>query len=500
VFEKGESTHDATRTLHGVADATNVAIQPGTGIVYVAEYFASLIHVYDAGSTSPSGSFSVSLPWDLEFDAGGNLYVTSFLAGRLLVFGPGATVPTREIVTPPQPMGVAVHPGTGDIYVGHGPLGSVTVLTAGLLVADSSKQLTGAGVGAFMAIGGTNGRVYVQDSDAVTVRVFEPGAQTPVPGGDLVGAGSPRGVAADPVTGEVYVADMGGDRVLVYPSDSVTIASLSPVVGPVTGGTAVTVLGANLGGVTGVSFGGVPATYVVVVSPTTVTAVTPAHAVGKVDVSVTWGTRTAGLAQGFEYKPVAPGRATGVSGAPGNGQVTVSWAAPADTGGVPISGYLVTPAPSGTPCSAPAATTSCIITGLTNGQPYNFTVTSTNAAGLSSNSDPSVAVTPVIPLSLKVKAKAASYRPVRKGTRLIVNYAKKPSNATRVVTRTCTDGTARASAKLCKFTVYKDGKVKVRTKGYRNVIVTVSIQNVPKASAGPMYGPSQTWTRTWRVK
>ena len=91
-----------------------------------------MIHVFEAGSTSPTDSFAVGLPWDLEFDASGNLFVTSFLADRLLVFGPGATVPTREIVTPAQPMGVAVHPGTGDVYVGHGPLGSVTVFTAGL--------------------------------------------------------------------------------------------------------------------------------------------------------------------------------------------------------------------------------------------------------------------------------------------------------------------------------------------------------------------------------
>ena len=292
---------------------------------------------------------------------------------------------------------------------------------------------------------------------------------------------------------------MSGDQVLVYPSDSMSVTSLSPVVGTVTGGTPVTITGVNLGAVTGVSFGGVAATNVVV-SPTTITAVTPAHAVGKVDVSVTWGTRTAGLAQGFEYMPVAPGKATAVAGATGNGQVAVSWVAPADTGGVPISRYVVTPAPSGRPCSAPAATTSCTVTGLMNGQAYTFTVASTNAAGLSSISDPSAAVTPVTPLSLKVKAKAAPYRPARKGSRLVVNYAKKPSNATRVVTRTCTDGTARTSAKLCQFTVSKTGKVKVRTKGYKNVLVTVSIQNVPKASAGPIYGPSPTWTRTWRVK
>jgi DNA-binding beta-propeller fold protein YncE len=500
VFEKGQTTHNPTRTLHGVGEATNVAIQPGTGDVYVAEYFANVIHVFEAGSTSSHESFSVSLPWDLEFDAGGTLYVTSFLADRLLTFGPGAKVPTREIVTPPQPMGVAVHPDTGDVYVGHGPLGSVTVFTAGLLIADSSKQLTGAGVGAFLAIAGNTGRVYVQDSDAVTVRAFEPATQIPAPGGDLVGAGFPRGVATDPGTGDVYLADASGDQVLVYPSGSMTVASVSPVVGPVTGGTPVTITGANLGAVAGVSFGGVAATKVVAVSPTTVTAVAPAHAVGKVEVSVSWGSKTAGLANAFDYQAVAPGKATAVSGVPGNGQVTVSWTPPADTGGVPVASYTVTPSPAGPACAS--AATSCTIAGLTNGTKYRFVVRTTNTANLSSDSDASGEVTPYIATGLSVsKAKAASYKLKRRGSTTLVSSIKVPKNATRVVTRSCTNGTAKTSKQLCTFTVYKkSGKVKVRTKGYRNVVVTLSIQSAPKPSAGPTFGPSPTWTRTWTVR
>ena len=101
---------------------------------------------------------------------------------------------------------------------------------------------------------------------------------------------------------------------------------------------------------------------------------------------------------------------------------------------------------------------------------------------------------------LKVKAKKASYRPSRWGTTTLVTSAKKSAKANRVVTRTCTNGTGLSSWKLCRFTVYKSGKVKVRTRGYRNVVVTVSIVAVPKASAGPTYGASPTWTRTWRVR
>ena len=102
---------------------------------------------------------------------------------------------------------------------------------------------------------------------------------------------------------------------------------------------------------------------------------------------------------------------------------------------------------------------------------------------------------------MKVKAKKVSYRPAHRGTSLIVQLRQEAAHSPpALVTRSCTDGTARTSAKLCKFTVNKNGKVKVRTKGYKNVLVTVSIQNVPKASAGPTFGPSPTRTRTWRVK
>ena len=66
-----------------------------------------------------------------------------------------------------------------------------------------------------------------------------------------------------------------------------TFSSISPVVGSSNGGTAVTLSGSNfLTGAT-VSFGGVPATSVVVVSSSTITAVTPANPAGPVNVTVT---------------------------------------------------------------------------------------------------------------------------------------------------------------------------------------------------------------------
>ena len=53
------------------------------------------------------------------------------------------------------------------------------------------------------------------------------------------------------------------------------------------GGTTVTITGTNFTGATAVTFGGTAATSVVVVNATTITAITPAHAAGAVNVVVT---------------------------------------------------------------------------------------------------------------------------------------------------------------------------------------------------------------------
>ena len=79
---------------------------------------------------------------------------------------------------------------------------------------------------------------------------------------------------------------------------------------------------------------------------------------------------------------------------PGNGQVTLTWAAPAGNGSANISGYIVTPYIGGVaqPAQAFDADTTQVVTGLTNKQAYRFTVVASNAAG---NSPPSAMTFPV---------------------------------------------------------------------------------------------------------
>jgi Zn-dependent metalloprotease len=89
------------------------------------------------------------------------------------------------------------------------------------------------------------------------------------------------------------------------------------------------------------------------------------------------------------FVPAAP---TNVKAAAGNGEATVTFAAPFD-GGAPISSYTVTATPGGQ-----TATTSgsriAHVHGLANGTSYTFRVTATNAIGEGPPSQPSTPVTP----------------------------------------------------------------------------------------------------------
>ncbi|WP_232727791.1 IPTL-CTERM sorting domain-containing protein [Acidovorax sp. 69] len=98
------------------------------------------------------------------------------------------------------------------------------------------------------------------------------------------------------------------------------------------------------------------------------------------------------VSQSFTVAATVPGAPTiGVATA-GNAQVSVSFTAPAVSGGAPITSYTVTSAPGG--ITATGAASPIVVPGLTNGTSYTFTVTANNSVGASAASAASAAVTP----------------------------------------------------------------------------------------------------------
>jgi len=90
-----------------------------------------------------------------------------------------------------------------------------------------------------------------------------------------------------------------------------------------------------------------------------------------------------------------PGAPQNVVATAGNSAVQIAWDAPASNGGSVITGYTVTGSPAGS-CTTNGST-SCVITGLTNGTEYTFTVTATNAAGTGIASDGETATPVTVP-------------------------------------------------------------------------------------------------------
>jgi hypothetical protein len=94
----------------------------------------------------------------------------------------------------------------------------------------------------------------------------------------------------------------------------------------------------------------------------------------------------------------APDSPTNVSGAAGNAEVTVSFTAPSNVGGAPVSTYLVTD--STKTHSATGASSPVTVSGLSNGTSYTFNVWAINGFGWSVASAPSGSFTPVNPTGL----------------------------------------------------------------------------------------------------
>ena len=211
----------------------------------------------------------------------------------------------------------------------------------------------------------------------------------------------PTGVAVSPDGSSVWVVNSGDRTVSRIDTSNNAVTSIPVGAGPfavavspdgssvwvtnANGGTTISRIDTSNNAVTSITAGG---PYGVAVSP---------------DGSSVWVTNYYNSAVSrITFPPQPP---SNVTATPGDTKATISWAAPTNIGGSPITGYSATASPGGKSCTTTTAT-SCTISGLTNGTTYSVSVTASNAVG---TSEPSViAVTPAAPVVTAAIAKLAA--------------------------------------------------------------------------------------------
>jgi IPT/TIG domain-containing protein len=273
------------------------------------EQTATLSNAFTYSATAPTVS---SVSPNTGSTAGGTAITISganFVAGATATVGgsaaTGVTVVNNTTITATTPAHAAgpasvvvTNPDTQSATLTNGftyllpppTVGSVTPVS-GFTTGGTAITISGANfvAGATVTLGGSAATgVTVVNSTTIT-------ATTPAHA-----AGPASVVVTNPDTQSATLTN--GFTYLLPPP---TVSSSSPNSGLTTGGTAITISGANFVAGATVTLGGSAASGVTVVNSTTITATTPAHAAGAVSVTVTNpDTQSGTLASGFTYTAV----------------------------------------------------------------------------------------------------------------------------------------------------------------------------------------------------
>ncbi len=238
---------------------------------------------------------------------------TNFVAGATVSFG--GTAATDVVVvsatsitakTPAKTAGVSAItvtnpdaqastlPNAFTYTANPAPTVGTVAPTTGPIAGGTAITITGTG---FLA-GATVKLGDVAATDVVVVSATSITAKTP--------AGASGQVAATVTNSDLLTGTLASAFTYAAPGTP-TVTTVAPAAGPLAGGTAITITGTNFASGATVTIGSVAATGVVVVSATSITAVTPAReSGGQLAVAVKVGTVEGSLATGFTYQGPAP--------------------------------------------------------------------------------------------------------------------------------------------------------------------------------------------------
>ena len=404
----------------------------GGGDLYIADYQNNRVRCVDlatgvittvagdgdqgeSGNGGPATSAELTGPQSLALDAEGDLYIDDGNGVREVS---ATTHDITGVVTVSGGAGIAVD-GAGHLFIAAGSLQEYD------LTSQTLSTVPGVG-GVGEVAADAHGNVFVSGQTNYSVQRIQlaTGVVTTVAGtgrNGYSGDGGPATAAelyqpmsisldaADDLfigqlwDGRVREVEPGPSFVLTPAGDS-GVASGSPDVGPLTvsavdpfgaptvapaGGTTVDLSSSSATGGFSTTPGG-PATSSVTIPAGDQSATfyygdtTPGTPTLSASAAGTYtGTQTVQM-----YGP--PSAPTGVSvlGVPGPGQLHVAWTA-ATSNGAPVTSYTVRASPGGKTCTSAGTQDDCVVSGLTGGTSYTFTVTATNGAGVGPASSPS---------------------------------------------------------------------------------------------------------------
>jgi hypothetical protein len=330
----------------GGSAATSVTVTSCTSLHAITP--AGVPGIQDVSVTTPAGPGTVTSPYTYVVGAPTisaigptfglttattqiTITGTNFVPGNTQVKIGGTTIPATSVtvnstvtLTTTAPTGSA---GAADVQVitpgGTADGGNIFLylapaVPANVSIAPSTGPSTG---GTAVTIKGINFTGATAVNFGSTVLPAGGGFWTLTDPGTITMASTPAGTVGPANVTVTTPGGTSGPVVFNYTTPVPVVQLVTPAQGLTFGNTSVTISGANFSGATSVTFGNIAATGVTVNSTgTSITAITPAHAAGVVDVVVTTsgGPSTGGTGL---YTYVPPAQPTVTSVTPSNGTI-----------------------------------------------------------------------------------------------------------------------------------------------------------------------------------